>query len=136
MIYRPRIEEDYFDVEDDEPQREDVVARVELTPRRSLGLDAALVGRVFDRVRILGPPLYSEEKVGHDEREGGEGKAEQDKQSDPSIVLRNHRAAPSADVPRAGPPAAIRTLRECPDWMPKRASRDRRECNTGPRWAQ
>ncbi len=41
---RPGVEEDDLDIEDDEEQRHEVVAEVELHPAVALGLDAALVG--------------------------------------------------------------------------------------------
>ena len=50
---RPRVEEDHLDVEDDEEQRDKVVAEVELHPAIALGLDAALVGVGLHRVRRL-----------------------------------------------------------------------------------
>ena len=49
---RPRVEEDGLDIEDDEEQRVDVVAGVELHPRRTDRLDTALV-----RLGLLGGGL-------------------------------------------------------------------------------
>src|SRR6516165_3472419 len=88
---RPRKQERDLEVEQDEEDRDEVVAHVELHARVFERLEAALVRRVL---RLVGPPRAEQEA--EDLRRDADRHPDQDEEDDGKVRVQGHEMVPTA----------------------------------------
>src|SRR4029077_4460028 len=84
-----RVKEDDFDIKNDEDQRNQVVAEVELDPGIAFGLDPTLIDVLLHCVGRVGPDVQLAKQEGDPERQRWKQKSEAEEDSGSSELVQH-----------------------------------------------